>query len=132
MAEREELTMDEYRSVSRRRFLTTGVAAVAGFVGFRNLQSAELDNRIPGPLRDVHELNESIWSALFRDDHLAEEILRLAEDRTFLLGLGIPTAPLEGRLFPETYLLRRDAPPAEILTAEKSFLKLKTFNIIIY
>ena len=73
MAEREELTMDEYRSVSRRRFLTTGVAAVAGFVGFRNLQSAELDNRIPGPLRDVHELNESIWSALFRDDHLAEE-----------------------------------------------------------
>ena len=73
MAEREELTMDEYRSVSRRRFLTTGVAAAAGFVGFRNLQSAELDNRIPGPLRDVHELNESIWSALFRDDHLAEE-----------------------------------------------------------
>ncbi len=73
MAEREEISIDEYASLSRRRFLTTGVAAVAGFVGFRNLQSAELDNRTPGPLRDIHELNESIWSALFREDHLAEE-----------------------------------------------------------
>ena len=65
--------MEEYRTRSRRSFLTGGATAAAGFFAFRNVQSAELDNRIPGPLRDVHELNESIWSRLFRDDHLATE-----------------------------------------------------------
>ncbi|MEM9464484.1 MAG: molybdopterin-dependent oxidoreductase [Actinomycetota bacterium] len=73
MAEPEELTMEQYKKRSRRSFLTGGVTAAAGFVAFRNVQSADLDNRLPGPLRDIHELNESVWSRLFRGDHLAKE-----------------------------------------------------------
>lgn len=73
MAEKQELTLDEYRRRSRRSFLTGGAAALAGFAGWRGVQGSEADFRIPGVLRNVHEANESIWSALFRDDHLARE-----------------------------------------------------------
>ena len=73
MAEPRELSMEQYKRRSRRSFLTGGATALAGFVAFRNVQSADLDNRLPGPLRDIHELNESIWSNLFREDHLAKE-----------------------------------------------------------
>lgn len=73
MAEKHELTLDEYRKRSRRSFLTGGAAALAGFAGWRGVQGSDVDHRIPGVLRDVHELNESIWSTLFREDHLAKE-----------------------------------------------------------
>ncbi len=53
--------------------MTGGVAALAGIAGWRSLQGADPDFRIPGPLRAVHETNEAIWSTLMRDDHLATE-----------------------------------------------------------
>ena len=73
MAEKQTLTPDEYRARSRRSFLTGGAAAVGGVMAWRGIQGSTVDHRIPGVLRDVHELNESLWSALFRDGHLAEE-----------------------------------------------------------
>ena len=61
MREAEELSIEDYKKRSRRSFITGGVAAVGGWFTFRNIQSADLVDRAPGPLRDIHELNESIW-----------------------------------------------------------------------
>lgn len=60
-----------YRTQSRRSFLVGGAAAVAGVMGFRRLQNAEHDDRLPAPLRRVHNLNEAIWAGAFRDGHEA-------------------------------------------------------------
>lgn len=69
MAEKEELTEEEYRRRMRRSLLVGGAASFAGFRGWRWIQDQpEVDN-IPQVLRDGHELNESIWSTLFRDGH---------------------------------------------------------------
>lgn len=76
MAEPPRLSMDHYRRRSRRSFLTGGAAVFGGFMGWRGLQGSAPDRRIPGVLRDVHGLNESIWSSLFRDGHLAKEFTR--------------------------------------------------------
>jgi hypothetical protein len=71
MSERPELTEDEYRGRTRRSLIVGGVASFAGFRGWRWIQDQpEVDN-IPQVLRDGHELNERIWSGLFRDDHQA-------------------------------------------------------------
>lgn len=71
MPEQPELTEEEYRRRTRRSLLVGGVAGFAGFRGWRWIQDQpEVDN-IPQVLRDGHELNESIWSALFREDHQA-------------------------------------------------------------
>ncbi len=58
------LTASEYRSRSRRSFLFGGVAAAAGYIGFRSLQNRPLDARTPDILRRGYELNESVWSRL--------------------------------------------------------------------
>jgi DMSO/TMAO reductase YedYZ molybdopterin-dependent catalytic subunit len=71
MSEKPELTEDEYRRRTRRSLLVGGVASFAGFRGWRWIQDQpEVDNT-PQVLRDGHELNERIWSGLFRDDHQA-------------------------------------------------------------
>lgn len=68
---RPELSMDQYRKRSRRSFLWGGAASVAGLMGWRWVQTQETRHRIPGILRTGHELNETIWSGLFRDRHEA-------------------------------------------------------------
>ncbi len=73
MAEKQELTLEEYTRRSRRSFLTGGAAALVSFAGWRGVQGSEAGYRIPGILRNAHEANESIWSTLFREDHLAKE-----------------------------------------------------------
>ncbi len=65
------ISSDEYRGVSRRSFLTAGAAVAGGVLGFYRLQQRpEIDN-IPDVTRRAHELNERIWSATFREGHLA-------------------------------------------------------------
>jgi DMSO/TMAO reductase YedYZ molybdopterin-dependent catalytic subunit len=65
------ITADEYRGISRRSFLTAGAAVVGGVLGFYGLQKGpEIDN-VPELTRRAHQLNERIWSAAFRDEHLA-------------------------------------------------------------
>ena len=66
----------DYRSRSRRSFLLSGVAAVGGYLGFRWVQNAPHRDRIPGVLRNVHELNESIWSTVYREGALAPTFAR--------------------------------------------------------
>ena len=71
MAEKPELEIDEYNRRRRRSLLFGGVAAFGGYQGWRWIQEQpEVDN-IPQVLRHGHELNERIWSGLFREDHQA-------------------------------------------------------------
>ena len=65
------ISADDYRGISRRSFLTAGAAVAGGILGFYGLQKRpEIDN-IPDITRRAHQLNERIWSATFREEHLA-------------------------------------------------------------
>ena len=59
MAEKQELTLDEYRKRSRRSFLTGGAAALVGFAGWRGVQSGAPNSRDLGVLRDP----ANVWAA---------------------------------------------------------------------
>ena len=61
------LSEDEFKKISRRSLLTGAGGALAAFAGWRTLQRRPNDGRIPDVLRSGHEVNESIWSTLFRD-----------------------------------------------------------------
>ncbi len=76
MAEQPELSQADYRRRSRRSLLTGGAAAAAGLLGWRWVQTQPADNRIPGVLRNGHEFNENLWSALFRENHQAASFPR--------------------------------------------------------
>ena len=65
------LTEAEFRSLSRRSLLTGAGSALAGFLGWRWLQGRPEEGRIPDVLRNGHELNQKIWSTLFRDGAMA-------------------------------------------------------------
>ena len=76
MPEKPELTEEEYRRRARRSLIVGGAASFAGYSGWRWIQNQpEVDN-IPQVLRSGHELNESIWSSLFRDGHQARTFPR--------------------------------------------------------
>lgn len=57
----------EYKSLSRRSFLTGGLAVVGAAASWRWLQGRPESERIPDVLREGHEVNEAIWRGLFRD-----------------------------------------------------------------
>ena len=76
MSEKPEISADEYRQRSRRSLLTGAVAAVAGLFGWRLIQTQPETNNIPNVLRNGHELNESLWTNLFRDNHQARTFSR--------------------------------------------------------
>lgn len=66
------MSQSEFAKRSRRSFLVGGVAAIVGFKTFRGIQSADLVDRSPGPLRAAHERNEALWRSLFRENHQAK------------------------------------------------------------
>ncbi|MEE9413713.1 MAG: hypothetical protein V3V01_00420, partial [Acidimicrobiales bacterium] len=67
----ESISEEQFRARSRRSFLLAGAATAAGAAGFRWVQNRPADRRIPDVLRSGLEVNESVWSTLFRDDALA-------------------------------------------------------------
>jgi DMSO/TMAO reductase YedYZ molybdopterin-dependent catalytic subunit len=67
MSERKTLTESEFKSRSRRSFLTGLAGIAAGYGGWRAIQNDEPVDRIPGVLRSVHERNASIWQSLSTD-----------------------------------------------------------------
>jgi DMSO/TMAO reductase YedYZ molybdopterin-dependent catalytic subunit len=71
MSDPDSLDAEEYRRHTRRALLVGGAATFAGAMGWRWIQTQPTDDRIPSVLRGVHETNEKIWSALFRDGHSA-------------------------------------------------------------
>jgi hypothetical protein len=102
MSEPESLSPEEYRRQSRRALLVGGSATVAGLLGWRWIQTQPTDDRIPGVLRDVHETNESIWSALFRENHLAPTYP--ADRASVLMANG--RLGIEGEMDPDRWELR--------------------------
>ena len=71
MPEKPELDYEEYTRRMRRSLIVGGLAGFGGYRGWRWIQDQPEVDRIPQVLRDGHELNESIWSTLFRDGHQA-------------------------------------------------------------
>ncbi len=65
------MTEAEFRTRSRRSFLTGLGGAAAGFAGWRWVQGRPADRRIPDVLRTAHETNEAIWRGLFRESAMA-------------------------------------------------------------
>ena len=70
-AEAPVISADQYRTQSRRSFLSGGAAAVAGYAGWRWLQGRPEDYNIPDVLRSGHEFNEALWSTIDREQALA-------------------------------------------------------------
>lgn len=69
--ERKTITEEQFRSRSRRSFLTGGAAIAAGLYGWRWILNDEPVDRIPGVLRSMHERNGDIWQALYNPDRMA-------------------------------------------------------------
>ncbi len=110
-AETPRLGEVEFYQRSRRSILVGGLAALAGFSVFRSVQTADLVDRAPGPLRAVHEKNEALWRALFREDHLA---------RTFDPSESSPIRVngrkgLDEDFDPATWELRVEGPDGQLL-----------------
>lgn len=58
-------------SQSRRSMLTGALGVGGAFAGWRWIQNQPTADRIPQVLRDVHELNGSIWQRLYSEKRLA-------------------------------------------------------------
>jgi DMSO/TMAO reductase YedYZ molybdopterin-dependent catalytic subunit len=58
------IPVDEFRTRSRRSFITGAIGVAGAIAGFRWLQNASTDDGIPFPLRDTLEFNEELWSTL--------------------------------------------------------------------
>jgi DMSO/TMAO reductase YedYZ molybdopterin-dependent catalytic subunit len=61
----------DMRRLTRRSFLTGGVAALAGLGAWRWLTKASLEDSVPWPLRRVLKLNEGLAGAYFSSGRLA-------------------------------------------------------------
>lgn len=76
MSEAPEIDHDAYTRRTLLSLLTGGAASALGFGGWRWVQGSPAENNIPEVLRTGHEVNERIWSTLFRDDHQARTFSR--------------------------------------------------------
>ena len=60
---------------TRRSFLVGGLAAAAGYAGYRWISNREPAMGTPGPLRKTLEVNESLARAYYRSGRLAPQFL---------------------------------------------------------
>lgn len=106
-------TLDEveFYQRSRRSFLVGGLASLAGFATFRTIQTADLVDRAPKPLRTVHEKNEALWRSLFREDHLAKTFDRSESSLVRVNG----RKGLGDELDLNSWELRMEGPDGELL-----------------
>ena len=72
------MTAAQYATRSRRSMLTGAAAALAALGGWRWIQNSPEDLKIPQPLRDVLEANESLWRTLYREGKQAPTFDRSA------------------------------------------------------
>ncbi len=79
------------RRLTRRGFATGGVAALAGFAGWRWLNSRSPEDGIPWPFRRVLELDERVGQGAFRASRRSPEFARSAARMprvNGMIGLG--------------------------------------------
>ena len=58
------IPLSEFKRHSRRSFLTGAAGIGAAWFGWRWIQDSPADGRIPSPLRNTLEFNETVWSNL--------------------------------------------------------------------
>ncbi len=85
----------EFQTRSRRAFLATGAAALAGAVGWQVLQLGPEDGNIPAVLRQGHRLNERLWQSLVSDGQLAPTFARAASNAPRVNGRYGLASPLD-------------------------------------
>lgn len=73
LAKAPTMSEEQFKTRSRRSFLTGAAAMTAGYLGFRWVQNDPRDLGTPGILRKSHEFNESIWSRLYDPNRMAPE-----------------------------------------------------------
>ncbi len=73
MTESNEAALQRNRQLTRRSFLTGGIAAALGAGTLTWLTRSEAEDGIPWPFRRVLEFNERVSRAAFRDDRLAPQ-----------------------------------------------------------
>lgn len=96
----------EFRTRSRRAFLTGGAAALAGALGWRWLGSMPEDGGIPALLRANHRAAETVWRGLYRPGALAPTFPVAASERPRVNGLQGLRSPLD----PDAWALRVEGP----------------------
>jgi hypothetical protein len=99
--ENDERVMMEMRRRSRRAFITGGVAALAGYGGWRWLLSRPEEDGALAPLRRVLELNRDLAEGYFSDAHLAPTFPRSRAAMPRVngnIGLGSALDPAAWRL----------------------------------
>lgn len=72
------LSGDAFVRQGRRAFVTGGLTAIGGLLGWRYLATGPQDDRIPALLRDGHRFNERLWRDLHNPDARAREFSRSA------------------------------------------------------
>ena len=97
------------RRSTRRGFAVAGVAALAGFGGWRWLNSQSDEDGLPWPLRRVLEFNERLGRGVFRGSRLSPEFPRSAARMPRVNGsIGLMT-----NRDPATWRLRVAGPAGE-------------------
>jgi len=89
-----EIPLEAMGKRTRRAFLVGGIAAGAGFAGWRWLRTRGAVDGIPWPLRKAHEANGWIGRRLYSNDRLAPEFPPAMAGEPMVNGpFGAPTAP---------------------------------------
>jgi DMSO/TMAO reductase YedYZ molybdopterin-dependent catalytic subunit len=89
------------RRMTRRSFLTGGIAALAGLAGWQWVRTRSEDDGVPWPLRRVLRFNERLARAAFRDGSMAATFPAEQAEEPRING----TYGLAGSVDPKTYRL---------------------------
>ncbi|HYI11637.1 MAG TPA: molybdopterin-dependent oxidoreductase [Thermoanaerobaculia bacterium] len=71
MSDEREVSEKELKRITRRGFFTAGVAALAGFGGYKWLRSRSRDGGLEWPLRRALDLNQSLGQSFFSSSRLS-------------------------------------------------------------
>ncbi len=85
----------QFQTRSRRAFLVTGAAALAGAAGWQYLKLGPTEDGIPKLLRSSHEFNEAMWKSLVSPDRLAPTFPTSAAAMVRVNGLYGLRSPLD-------------------------------------